>query len=90
MYGMPVELVLRAAGINGFADDVSVTSVPGGFLDHMNRNPSQVTGHLPTCARCVEINGSEDYLRSSDLFFVVGDNGFDRVIVSDPKAILVR
>ncbi len=81
--------LLPAAAVDGLADDVSVASVPRGLLNHVNRNPPQVSSHLSPCARHVEINGSEDFLRSSDSFSVVRDNSFDGVVVGDPKPVLV-
>ena len=66
-----------------------MTSVASGLFNHVYRNPPQVPSHLSPCAWRVEIDCSEDLLRSNDLLSVVRDNGFDGVIVGDPKAIVV-
>lgn len=41
-----------AAAVDGLADDVSVTGVTSGLLDHVERHPAEVaTGHLRPCTR---------------------------------------
>src|ERR1700732_1391066 len=64
-------LLLCAAAVDRLADNVSVTSVPSGLLNHVYRNPPRVPRHLSPCARRVEINRSEDLPRGGDLFPVV-------------------
>jgi hypothetical protein len=81
--------MLRAAAVDRLPDDVSVTSVPSGLFNHVYRNPPQVPSHLSPCARRVKIDRSEDLLRSSDLVPVVRDDGFDGVVVGDPKPVFV-
>src|SRR5439155_20998759 len=73
-FGTPTHpSLLRAAAVDGLADDVSVASVPSGLLNHVYRNPPQVPSQLWPCARCIEINRPDDLLRSSDLFSLVCD-----------------
>lgn len=63
-------------------DDVGMARMPGGFLDHVKRDPAEtVVLHLFQRAWSVEIEGGQDLVGHRDLGSVLGDDRGDRVVI---------
>src|SRR4051812_1156900 len=81
----PTALVSPApSAIDGLADDVRVTSVASGLLDHVHRNPTKVLVRQVTArTHSIEIEVAQDLVRRGDRSAVVGNGRFDGVVVGE-------
>src|SRR5881227_746718 len=77
--------LLADGAVRQLTQDVGVSRMASGLLDHMDHDPAQAALPLLVRREVIERCRSDDLLRSRDFLFVERRHRLDRIFWLDPK-----